>query len=216
MKRFTTCILAALSLLVISGAVSAGPADHLDPETAAAEPPVEATTAAAEPPPEIARAELPVRAWGLGYERTISGFGGAHLAFHHGPWLLDGLVALDLRTAEGADTATRFGGAAAAFYRLIDHGQGALYVGGRVAVGVASAAATAGATDSTTEIAVEAPARLQLYLAPALAVHAEAGIAVVFAGDAGSVVGFTPAGGNRIAVGAGTLLGSLGFTLYLP
>jgi hypothetical protein len=149
-------------------------------------------------------------ALGFGYNQSLSGMGGPEVEFHRGALMLAAQLSLSLRDPTEGDSRTGFGVSAAAFYKLKLVPRTALLVGGRLGVAAASAGSTA------TQFALEVPARAQLWLTDLFAVHLEFGLALTRSGQDGGVFGGLAGDSSRLLLGAGNLLSTAGFTLYLP
>ena len=151
---------------------------------------------------------------GIGFSTTVGGlqsFGAGGLEAEY--WLSDTLAINALGRlgffspdVDMADSTVLVQVGAGALLAIKSRGAASLLVGGRFLLGFTSAG------DGTTSLAVEAPLRLQMRLAPRLSVHVEGGVAIGI-GDQ-QALGGQVGQDFSLLIGSRNVFGQAGVTAY--
>jgi hypothetical protein len=146
--------------------------------------------------------------FGIGYDVTLSGIGGAEIVYHANDKLfVSGIIGFSQFSPDAGDSETVFAVGVGAFMSLFHAGIGDFYFGGRIVY-----ASDDDGTNSNSQLDIEIPARVQLQLSRHFAVHFDAGLLLsLTTGDAA----LTHAGDStQFTFGAGELFGLGGVVVY--
>jgi hypothetical protein len=149
---------------------------------------------------------------GLGVSSTLAGAVGGEAEFWVGDKLLiTALVGINSFSpdADGADSTTTIVIAGGGFYRLAGGDKTDFMVGGRLDLGLATGG------QSSNQINLEVPARVEYRFTDSMSIHFETGLVLGLISEDGAVTApFGPADSRVIQLGGG-LFGSAGITLYV-
>jgi len=178
--------------------------------------------ATAPAPAALAVAEPSARRFAVGGAQTLVGVRGVSGEFRAGKLMLEAIFGAVRYSPDQGPDVTRMAFAAGAFYRWKTPPRVSLLIGGRLALAYSGTGATAGGEeggfggDSSTDVHIEAPLRVEIALSDRLSVHGEAGPLLSLVEGSSYVAGGTVAAKTtRLSVTGGGLVAGFGFAWAL-